>query len=91
MGFMNDVRLGMTKEEVFNVIGKPDRTAAKKGDGEYLIYYLYETIDNNIFSFFYIRKNDCFVRLVDGVVESYGKVGDFDSINKVRTNIVQYR
>jgi outer membrane protein assembly factor BamE (lipoprotein component of BamABCDE complex) len=80
---MNGVSLGMTKEEVFNVIGRPDRTAAKKGDGEYLIYYLYETIDSDIFwRGFYTRKNDCFVRLVDGVVESYGKAGDFDSMNK---------
>jgi hypothetical protein len=54
MEFMNDVRsLGLKREEVFNVIEKSDRTAAKKGDGEYSIYYLCEIINNNnIFSFF---------------------------------------
>jgi hypothetical protein len=35
------------------------------------------------FLVFYVRKNGCFARLVDGVVKSYDKVDDFDSINKV--------
>ncbi|MCA6080334.1 MAG: outer membrane protein assembly factor BamE [Endomicrobium sp.] len=73
VGRMNDVSVGMTKKEVLNTMGKPNTSAAKDG-AEYLIYYLYET--NRAAS--YCLKSDYFIRLVNGIVKSYGKVGYFD-------------
>ena len=70
---MNNVGVGMTKREVLDTMGKPNTSAAKDG-AEYLIYYLYETD----FAAFSSLKSDYFIRLVNGVVKSYGKVGYFD-------------
>jgi hypothetical protein len=41
-----------------------------------------------MFLVFYVRKNDCFVRFVDDVVESCSKIADFDTINEARTSVV---
>ncbi|MCA6070812.1 MAG: hypothetical protein LE168_00220 [Endomicrobium sp.] len=71
---MNDLSLGMTKQDVLKVVGKPNATVAQ-GGYEYLIYFLYDTGRHACSGI----KRDYFVRLVDGVVESYGRSGDFDS------------
>lgn len=67
---INKINLGMTKQEVIAVMGQPISTSAQ-GDTEYLRYRLFEPA--TAWSFIY------FVRLIDGKVESYGQVGDFDS------------
>ena len=59
----------MTKEEAIEVIGEPTSTAARTGI-EILRYRL--SPGRNIYE-------EYFVRLVGGKVESYGRVGDFDS------------
>ena len=71
---INNVALGMTKSEVISAIGAPSSSSAA-GKTEYLKYRLYESYAhaaNHVGTPF-------FVRLIDGKVDSYGKVGDFDS------------
>lgn len=65
--------VGMTKAEALKIMGHtPDRFSAK-GDTEYLIY-------KQGFQEYYIR-------LIQGKVESYGKVGDFDTAKDPTLNL----
>ena len=73
---MNRLSVGMTKGEVISVMGRePDSTSAQ-GGVEYMSYLLWR-------DFWDRRPGDYsdrfFVRLINGKVESYGKIGDFDS------------
>lgn len=74
---INNVQLGMTKQEVIAAIGKPTSISAKDGT-EYLNYRFSETDDHA----FYGVTTPYFVRLVNGKVDSYGRTGDFDSTQK---------
>ena len=76
------VRIGMTKEEVIQVMGPPASTSAKENT-EYLNYQLSETDDQ---AFDGITKS-YYVRLINGHVDSYGKLGDFDSTQKPTVRI----
>lgn len=71
---MNNVQLGMTKQEVIASVGEPASISAKDGT-EYLNYRFSETDDNA----FDGVTTPYFVRLVNGKVDSYGRTGDFDS------------
>ncbi len=85
---LNQVSVGMTKSQVIQTIGQPQSVSATDGV-EYLLYTLSEglklgndgqgraTIDQ--------AKNLYFVRLRAGVVDSFGRVGDFDSIKVPET------
>jgi Short C-terminal domain len=73
-GKIAGVRLGMTKDEVVAVMGKPASVSAQ-GRAEYLNFALSETDDQA----FYGVTSPYYVRLVDGRVESFGRTGDFDS------------
>lgn len=64
---MNDVNIGMTKQEVIAAVGQPTSTSAK-GDVEYLNYRLYRGGFMN---------DDYFVRLTEGKVNAFGRAGDF--------------
>ena len=64
---MNQLKLGMTKQEVIEAIGEPTSTSANRNT-EYLHYRL--TADG-----FY--SDSYYVRLLDGKVESYGGAGSF--------------
>ena len=65
---INNLKIGMTKQEVIEAIGVPYRTSAS-GNVEYLKYQ----IDTGIFySDLYL------VRLLDGKVDAYGQRGDFN-------------
>jgi hypothetical protein len=65
---MNNLKIGMTKQEVIEAVGVPDRTSAS-GNVEYLKY----RIDTGLFySDLYL------VRLLDGKVDAYGQRGDFN-------------
>jgi hypothetical protein len=73
---MNTLSVGMTKAEVIAVMERePDSTSAQRGV-EYLTYLLWRDFWNR-------RPGDYsdrfFVKLINGKVESFGKVGDFDS------------
>ena len=83
---LNSISLGMTKPEVIKNLGNPESVSAKDNI-EYLKYSClgaFSTSTANCNSF----NHEYFVRLVDGKVESYGKVGDFDS-TKDQTNIIK--
>lgn len=69
------ISTGMSQQEVIAELGKPEEIAATDGT-TYLRYswspwYDHDGADGN--------KQDYFVRLVDGKVDSFGRVGDFDS------------
>jgi len=71
---INAVSLGMTKSQVLEAVGTPTSTSAS-GVTEYLHYRLYESYSHAVNK----RSSEFYVRLVDGVVDSFGKKGDFDS------------
>ena len=77
---MNSVSIGMTKQEVISVLGPPTSTSAKEGV-EYLDYRFYETDDHA----FYGITSPYFVRIINGKVDSYGHLGDFDSTKAPET------
>lgn len=74
---INKVSLGMTKAEVIKVMEEEPYSTAAQDNVEYLKYYLkygaWDVIAFDKYPEFY------FIRLVDGKVESFGKMGDFDS------------
>ena len=79
---ISNVQMGMTKQDVIRVMGPPASTSAK-GKAEYLNYRLSET-DNQAFSG--ITK-PYYVRIVNGRVDSFGRLGDFDSTQKATVRI----
>ena|SRR3989344_8737628 len=78
---MNSVNIGMTKQEVISVLGSPTSTSAKEGV-EYLNYRLYETISDTTGAG---KTTPYFVRIINGKVDSYGRLGDFDSTKPPET------
>lgn len=73
-GKINAVNIGMTKDEVIKVMGKPVSISAKGGT-EYLNYKLSETDDDAFRGW----TSPYYVRIINGKVDSYGRTGDFDS------------
>jgi hypothetical protein len=65
---LNNLKLGMTKQDVIETIGTPNSTSAS-GNLEYLKY----RINTGVF-----YSDDYYVRLLDGKVEAYGQKGDFN-------------
>ena len=74
---MNRLNLGMTKQEVVSVLGEPNSTAAPGGGIEILRYNLTSPADDPLH--IHHISNEYFVKLVNDKVQSYGKMGDFDS------------
>jgi outer membrane protein assembly factor BamE (lipoprotein component of BamABCDE complex) len=74
---MNKVQIGMTKSEVIKTIGNPASVSAKD-ESEYLNYLLSET-DDQAWDGITVPY---YVRLINGRVDSYGRLGDFDSTQK---------
>jgi hypothetical protein len=71
---ISDVQLGMTKDEVIRVMGKPTSISAQAGS-EYLNFALSETNDDAARGL----TTPYYVRLINGKAESFGRTGDFDS------------
>jgi outer membrane protein assembly factor BamE (lipoprotein component of BamABCDE complex) len=71
---MNRLSVGMTKDEVIHIMGNPASVAAS-GGVEFLRYELSATHQQAEYNV----TEEYYVRLVDGRVDSYGKMGDFDS------------
>jgi hypothetical protein len=67
---LNHVNLGMTKEEVVEVLGKPNHSSAR----ENIEFLNYKLTSNSIFA------DEYFVRLRDGKVDLFGRRGDFGVI-----------
>ena len=75
---LNNIQIGMTKDQVTSILGKPDSTSAQSNI-EYLTYYL-----SNDQSY---RDQPYSVRLVDGKVESFGRFTQlFDIYNRPVTS-----
>lgn len=77
---MNNVTVGMTKQEVVSIMGKPGTTSAT-GSVEYLQYR------PDAMARFAGQQTWYYVRLVDGKVDSYGLLGDFDSTKHPTVNV----
>ncbi|HTT56896.1 MAG TPA: SHOCT domain-containing protein [Opitutaceae bacterium] len=69
---LNDIRIGMTKDQVISILGKPDSMSAQ-GNIEYLTYYL--VTDTG-----YGRDAPYSVRIVNGKVESFGRFAQLTDI-----------
>ena len=67
---MNQITVGMTKQQVIEVLGQPASTSAKP-NVEYLSYRLSHQ--------FWGYEHPYFIRLINGRVDAYGRLGDFDS------------
>jgi hypothetical protein len=65
---MNAVKLGMTKDQVISAIGSPSSTS-EMGNTQYLKYQLCSD---------WIFTDRYYVRLTDGQVDAFGRVGDFN-------------
>jgi hypothetical protein len=73
---LNDLRIGMTKDQVIAILGKPDSTSAQSNI-EYLTYYLVSDTATRI------GDQPYSVRLVNGQVESFGRFMQlFDIYNR---------
>lgn len=77
---MNNLSIGMTKQEVISALGSPASTSAKEGV-EYLNYRFSETDDQEFAGI----TSPYFVRIINGKVDSYGRLGDFDSTKTPET------
>jgi hypothetical protein len=64
---LDSLQVGMTKDQVVALLGKPDSTGAQ-ANIEYLTYYLNVATSDGPG-----RDQPYFVRLVDGKVESFGR------------------
>ena len=65
---LNTVQLGMTRDQVVDIAGAPSSTS-QMGNTQYLKYQL--TSD-------WIFTDRYYVRLTDGRVDAFGRVGDFN-------------
>ena len=78
-GRLNDIAIGMTKEEAIRKLGAPDSIAAH-GKGEYLVYHWMEAVANTFnASSPSAWPQEYYVYIENGLVKAYGKKGDFDS------------
>ncbi|SRR6266498_5939354 len=77
---LNSLSVGMSKAEVLRIMGAPESTRATSGT-EILVYTLKErtALPGEAIGPFGINEK-YFVKLVDGKVQSYGRIGDSDSI-----------
>ena len=74
---MDRLSIGMTKQEVLSVMGRPDSTSAP-GDGIELLHYKLSPQGGPIMN---IITEDYFVKTVNGKVVSYGKLRELDNTN----------
>ena len=72
---MSELEVGMTKQQVVAAKGKPLERSVN-GETEYLIYAV---ILKNVFYPEGVPHDKYYVRLVEGKVNSFGKLGDFNS------------
>ena len=75
---MNQVSDGMTKKDVISILGNPVSTASPGYGVEILRYRLDHA---------FVGWEEYYVKLVDGKVDSYGKMGDFDSTKDPTLNL----
>jgi Short C-terminal domain/SmpA / OmlA family len=72
---LNQIRIGMTKDQVVAIMGTPDSTSAQ-ANMEYYTYYLLNESQ-------YGRDQPYMIRFVDSKVESFGRFAQlFDAYNR---------
>ena len=59
---MNNLKLGMTKDDVIQAMGTPSSTS----ETERVLYLKYR-----------LSTDDYYIRLIDGKVDAYGRFGEF--------------
>jgi hypothetical protein len=69
---LNNIRIGMTKDQVLAILGTPDSTSAQ-ANVEYMTYYLEGDSE-------YGRDRPYMVRVVDGKVESFGRFAQLSDL-----------
>lgn len=79
---INKINVGMSKSQVISKMGKPKSISAN-GNVEFLNYKFSETDDDAFLGIY----TDYFVKLVNGTVVNYGRLGDFDSTKDPTINI----
>jgi Short C-terminal domain/SmpA / OmlA family len=78
---LNDIHIGMTKDEVKSILGTPDSTSAQ-ANVEYMTYYL--DAESGVG-----RDQPYMIRLVNGKVESFGRFAQlFDLYNRPVTSAI---
>ncbi|MDP3296915.1 MAG: outer membrane protein assembly factor BamE [Thermodesulfovibrionia bacterium] len=70
---MNDIEIGMTKQQVIGILGQPSSTSAINNQIDFK-YRLHEWNHPSG-----QEKTEYFVRFINGKVESFGRSGDYDS------------
>jgi outer membrane protein assembly factor BamE (lipoprotein component of BamABCDE complex) len=82
---LNRISVGMSKNEVVTIIGEPKYSSAKANS----VLYHYSLGEDDYYSWKLRRSpiQDYYVRFVNGRVESYGKLGDFDSTKDPTLNL----
>ena len=80
---MNRINVGMNKSEVILNMGQPISSAAPGGGTELLRYRLLTGFNSWSFG----NWEDYYVKLENGKVIQYGKLGDFDSTKDPTRNI----
>ncbi len=85
---LNSISLGLTKSDVVKNLGNPASVSAQ-ANTEYLKYYGGPCISKHYINSIPIcdEYTEYFVRLVNSKVESYGKVGDFNSTKNPTNDI----
>ncbi len=80
---MNRLSLGMTKQEVVSVMGRPDSTSAP-GDGVELLRYQLSPQGGPII---HLITEEYVVKMVNGKVVTYGKTREVDKDPTLNLNI----
>ena len=75
---MNNIELGMTKQQVTAVLGQPDSTAAR-GENTLFRYKLIEAVGDGMSGYPYLY----FVSFKKGHVDVYGRWGDFNTTHSL--------
>jgi hypothetical protein len=78
----SNIRIGMTKDQVVNIVGKPTRISVIN-NLEIFEYEAYDRVGALI-----VNRRSQFIRFINGKVESFGNKGDFDS-TKTPTNRIE--
>jgi len=85
---LNKISVGMTKAQVIEELGEPTSVAAQNG---------MEVMRYDLWKDFWQRspgnyKSEFFVKLAGGKVQSYGRMGDFDSTKNPALDLnIQHR
>ena len=81
---INRLSVGMSKQQVESILGEPEYTSAKAN--MVMLHYSLRKKPSRL-QLFENPLSDYYVRLVNGRVESFGKLGDFDSTKDPTLNL----